>query len=89
MGERGVAVVQAKVHRRALKILPRPVKLLHSHKSPVGRSWLMDGTYIRVGGQWRYLYRAVDLLGQTVDFRLTADLDLAAARRLIERAIDP
>ena len=41
-----------------------------------------------VGGQWKYLYRAVDKLGHTVDFLLTAHRDLAAARRFFERAID-
>ena len=41
-----------------------------------------------VGGQWKYLYRAVDKLGQTVDFLLTAHRDAAAARRFFERAID-
>ena len=44
--------------------------------------------YVLVGGQWKYLYRAVDRLGQTVDFLLTARRDVAAARRFFERAID-
>ena len=48
----------------------------------------MDETYIKVGGQWKYLYRAVDRLGQTVDFLLAAHRDVAAARRFFERAID-
>jgi len=43
--------------------------------------------YIRVGKQWKYLYRAVDKLGHTVDFLLTAKRDHAAARRFFERAI--
>jgi transposase-like protein len=43
---------------------------------------------VLVGGKWKYLYRAVDKLGQTVDFLLTAKRDLAAARRFFERAID-
>jgi putative transposase len=44
--------------------------------------------YVLVGGQWKYLYRAVDKLGQTVDFLLTAHRDVTAARRLFKRAID-
>ncbi len=44
--------------------------------------------YIKVGGPWKYLYRAVDRLGHTVDFLLTAKRDVAAARRFFERAID-
>ena len=47
----------------------------------------MDETYIQVSGQWKYLYRAVDRLGQTVDFLLTARRDEASARRFFERAI--
>ena len=48
----------------------------------------VDETYVLEGGQRRYLYRAVDKLGQTVDFLLTARRDVAAARRFFERAID-
>lgn len=45
-------------------------------------------TYIKVAGEWKYLYRAVDREGDTVDFLLTAKRDLAAARRFLERAIN-
>lgn len=86
--ERGVAVDHATVHRGALKILPVLAKVFRTRERPAGRSWRMDETYIRVGGQWKYLYRAVDRLGQTVDFLLTARRDCAAARRFFERAID-
>src|ERR1700744_982711 len=48
----------------------------------------MDETYIKVCGRWRYLYRAVDRDGDTVDFVLTARRDEAAARRFLKRAID-
>lgn len=88
MAERGVAVDHATVHRWAMKILPVFAKVFRSRKRPVGRSWRMDETYIRVSGEWKYLYRAVDRLGQTVDFLLTAKRDGAAARRFFERAID-
>jgi transposase-like protein len=47
----------------------------------------MDETHILVSGQWKYLYRAVDSCGDTVDFLLTARRDKAAARRFLERAI--
>lgn len=48
----------------------------------------MDETYVFVAGQWKYLYRAVDKLGNTVDFLPTAKLDEAAARRFFEQVID-
>jgi putative transposase len=88
MAERGVAVDHATVHRWALKILPVLAKVFRSRKRPVGRSWRVDETYVRVGGHWKYLYRAVDKLGQTVDFLLTAKRDGPAARRFFEKAID-
>ena len=48
----------------------------------------MDETYVKVCRQWKYLYRAVDRDGHTVDFLLRAHRDEAAARRFLERAID-
>ena len=88
MAERGVLVDHATVHRWALKMLPVLAAVLRRRKLPVGSSWRVDETYVLVGGQWKCLYRAVDKLGQTVDFLLTAHRDVAAARRFFERAID-
>ena len=88
MVERGVMVDHATIHRWALKILPVLAKAFRRRKRPVGSSWRMDETYILVAGHWKYLYRAVDRDGHTVDFLLTAKRDLAAARRFFERAID-
>ena len=50
----------------------------HRRKRPVWVSWRMDETYIKVKGQWRYLYRAVDKHGQTIDFLLTEHRDTEA-----------
>jgi transposase-like protein len=87
MAERGVFVDHATVHRWALKMLPALTAAFRSRKRSVGKSWRMDETYIKVRGRWKYLYRAVDRDGQTVDFVLTARRDEAAARRFLERAI--
>jgi transposase-like protein len=54
---------------------------------PVDTSWRVDETYIRVGGLWTYLYRAVDKRGLTVDFWLIEHRDIASARRFFTRAI--
>ena len=54
----------------------------------MGTIWKMDETYIKVAGQWKYLYRAVDKAGDTVDFLLTAKRDKAASQRYLERAIN-
>ena len=88
MAERGVFVDHATVHRWSIKILPVLAAVFRRRKRPVGMSWRMDETYIKVGGQWKYLYRAVDRAGATIDFVLRAHRDYAAARFFFERAID-
>jgi len=88
MAERGVFVDHATVHRWSIKILPVLAAVFRRRKRAVGSSWRMDETYIKVRGQWKYLYRAVDHDGQTIDFLLRAHRDYAAARHFLERAID-
>jgi len=88
MQERGVFVDHATVHRWAIKMVPVLAAVFRRRKHPVGKSWWMDETYIKVAGQWKYLYRAVDRADDTVDFLLTAKRDMAAARRFLERAIN-
>jgi putative transposase len=87
MAERGVAVDHSTIHRWAIKMLPVIATACRQRKRPVGKSWRMDETYIKVAGQWKYLYRAVDKKGDTVDFLLRARRDHAAARAFFERAI--
>ena len=88
MAERGVAVDHATVHRWAIKILPVPAAAFRRRKRPVGVSWRMNETYIKVADEWKYLYRAVDRDGDAIDFLLRAKRDCAAARCFLERAID-
>src|SRR2546428_3929328 len=88
MQERGVFVDHATVHRGAIKMMPVLAAVFRRRKHSVGKSWRMDETYIKVAGHWKYLYRAVDRAGDTVDFLLTAKRDMAAARRFLERAIN-
>ena len=87
MQERGVVVDHSSINRWAIRFLPLLETAFRKHKHAVGTSWRMDETYIRVNGAWKYLYRAVDKQGQTVDFLLTAKRDAAAARRFFEKAI--
>ena len=88
MAERGVLVDHTTVHCWSIKMLPILAAAMRRRKRCVGSSWRMDETYVKVGGQWRYLYRAVDHDGQTIDFLLRAHRDYAAARCLFERAIE-
>jgi transposase-like protein len=88
MAERGFEVDHSSVHRWVIKLVPLFEKAFRKHKRPVGKSWRMDETYVKVGGQWKYLYRAVDKAGNTVDFLLRAHRDKAAAHRYFEKAID-
>ena len=87
MEERGVPVDHATIQRWVMKYSSQLEEAFHRRKRPVGRSWRMDETYIRVKGEWRYLYRAVDKTGQTIDFLLTEHRDTEAALRFLTQAI--
>ena len=87
MEERGVFVDHSSINRWAIRFLPLLDKVFRNHKRPVGGSWRMDETYIKVKGVWKYLYRAVDKQGKTVDFLLTAKRDKAAAMRFFDKAM--
>src|ERR1700752_2343640 len=81
MLERGVHVDHPTINRWVIKYSPPLEAAFQRRKRPVWVSWRMDETYIRVKGGWRYLYRAVDKTGQTIDFLLTEERDEQAAKR--------
>ena len=87
MQERGVSVDHSTINRWAIRYLPLLEKIFRRHKRPVGGSWRMDETYIKVRGQWKYLYRAVDKEGKTIDFLLRAKRDKAAATKFFNKAM--
>jgi len=87
MQERGVFVDHSSINRWAIRFLPLLEKVFRKHKRPVGGSWRMDETYIKVKGAWKYLYRAVDKEGKTIDFLLTARRDKASALRFFDKAM--
>src|SRR5450432_1733652 len=84
MAERGVFVDYMSVHRWSIKMLPILAALMRRRKRQVRLSWRMGETYIRVCGECKYLYRAVDKAGDTIDFMLRAHRDYAAARCFFE-----
>jgi putative transposase len=87
MEERGVPVDHATIQRWVVKYSPQLEEAFHRRKRPVWVSWRMDETYIKIKGQWYYLYRAVGKTGQTIDFLLTEHRDEQAAKRSLTKAI--
>ena len=87
MEERGVAVDHATIQRWVVKYSPQLEEAFHRRKRPVYVSWRIDETYIKVKGQWRYLYCAVDKYGETIDFLLTEHRDTEAPLRFLKKAI--
>jgi transposase-like protein len=87
MEERGVPIDHATIQRWVVKYSPLLEEAFYRRKRPVWVSWRMDETYIKVKGQWRYLYRALDKHGQTIDFLLTEQRDTEAALRFLKKAI--
>jgi putative transposase len=84
--ERGAFLDHTTVFRWVIRFTPMLLAAFKKRKAPVGGRWRMDETYVKVNGRDRYLYRAVDKAGDTVDFLLTAHRDRDAARRFLEKA---
>ncbi|MCY1640611.1 IS6 family transposase [Methylorubrum sp. SL192] len=83
--ERGVEVDHSTLNRWVLAYSPLIEKRLRQFRKPHCGSVRIDETYIKVRGEWRYLYRAVDKHGNPVDFLLTANRDLDAAKRFFRK----
>jgi putative transposase len=86
MEERGIEVDHSTLNRWVVRYIPLLDQQFRARKRPVGASWRLDETYVKVKGSWKYLYRAVDKAGATVDFLLTAHRDRKAALRFLRKA---
>ena len=84
---RCVEVDHSTIQRWVFKFSPEVEKNMNKRKRQVGSSWRMDETYIKVGGKDRYLYRAVDKFGNTVDFLLTKRRMKGSAQKFLNKAI--
>jgi putative transposase len=87
MQERGYAVNHSTIQRWVVHYALRIEKAFRENKKRTGNRWRLDETYIKIKGEWKYLYRAVDKQGNTIDFLLTAKRDKNAARRFLNKAI--
>jgi putative transposase len=88
MAERGVDLAHTTILRWVQRYVPEFEKKWNRLSRPVGNPWRVDETYIRVRGAWKYLYRAVDKQGNTVDFLLGEHReDIAAAKSFFKKAI--
>src|SRR5260370_32280402 len=87
LAERGLHADHVRVWRWVQRYAPELQRCLRRHLKPTNDSWRVDETYIRVKGKWRYLYRAVDSTGATLDFLLSAKQAAAAAKRFLAKAL--
>ena len=88
MYERGVEVDHTTLYRWVQHYAPLMEKRLKYFWRPtLGYSWRVDETYIKVKGQWKYLYRAVDARGNTIDFYLSSTRNTHAAKRFLSKAL--
>jgi putative transposase len=84
---RGVVLSHEAVRDWEAKLSPGLAESLRRRgRGKVGRSWYVDETYIKVHGQWRYLYRAIDRSGALVDVMFSEHRDMDAAKAFFESA---
>ncbi len=87
MQEQGIKVDHSTINRWVLKYAPELDKRIRPHLQPTNDSWRVDETYVKVKGEWKYLYRAVDSEGNTLDFMLSAKRDGKAAERFFRKVL--
>lgn len=87
MAERGISVDHTTIHRWTVRYAPELLERFNRRKRNVTGGWHIDETYIKVRGQWMYLYRAIDSVGDTVEFWFSEQRDLPAAKRFFRKAL--
>ncbi len=87
MSERGVSVNPSTIFRWVQRYAPEIEKRIRTYQGPRSGPWRVDETYVRVGGQWKYLFRAVDKHGQLIDFMLSDRRNTRAAYRFLHKAL--
>ena len=87
MEERGLSISHTTIMRWVHQYGPQLEEKVRHHLKTTNDSWRVDETYIKVKGQWMYLYRAVDSEGNTIDFYLSKSRDKQAAKRFFKKAL--
>jgi IS6 family transposase len=87
LAERSIEVDHVTVYRWVQRFTPLLAEAARPCRHAVGQRWFVDETYVKVGGRWRFVYRAIDQFGQVIDVFVSARRDSTAARRFFERAI--
>jgi len=87
MIERSIQVDHSTIMRWVHQYSPEIEKKIRRHLRPTNDSWRVDETYIKVKGEWKYFYRAVDSNGDTIDFMLSAKRNRKAAKRFFKKAL--
>ncbi len=87
MLERGLTIDHTTVYRWVQAYSPELDKRCRKYLKSTNDSWRVDETYIKVKGDWKYLYRAVDSNGNTLDFMLSASRDAQAAKRFLRKVL--
>jgi IS6 family transposase len=85
MIERGVEVDHTTLYRWVQAYSVELAKRIRYYSKPYSTSWRVDETYIKVKGKWKYLYRAVDKYGSTIDFMLSSHRDIATAKKFFKQ----
>jgi transposase-like protein len=88
LAERGTQLDHVTVYRWVQRFAPEFAEAATPRRHAVGARWQVDETYVKVGGTWRYLFRAIDQFGQVIDVFLSPRRNREAARRFFDRAID-
>ena len=87
LAERGIEVDHVSVYRWVQRFAPLLADAARFTRHAPGDRWFVDETYVKVGGVWRYVYRAIDQHGQVIDVLVTSRRDAAAARRFFTGAL--
>jgi transposase-like protein len=85
MRERGLSVDHTTVFRWVQRYAPEINRRMRPHLRMSGTSYRLDETYVKVGTECKYLYRAVDSVGQTIEFMLSAKRDVSVAKRFFKK----